>query len=130
MSSFALDISKFAKKAEGNLDTVVRKTTLEVFKRVIMRSPVDTGRFRANWIFSQGAPSSNINTSSFDKSGSATVGKVDSALPEKAAGGVYCLTNNLPYANRLEDGYSGQAPQGMVQLTVIEFEGIARANVK
>ncbi|NBT33816.1 MAG: hypothetical protein EBT13_18445 [Rhodobacteraceae bacterium] len=30
------------------------------------------------------------------------------------------IQNNLPYANRLENGWSGQAPQGMVALTVAE----------
>lgn len=35
------------------------------------------------------------------------------------------LTNNLPYIERLERGWSKQAPTGMVALTVAEFGGIA-----
>jgi len=38
---------------------------------------------------------------------------------------VIYLTNNLPYAQRLEEGYSQQAPAGMVALTIQEFQAIA-----
>jgi hypothetical protein len=37
------------------------------------------------------------------------------------AGDTIYLTNNLPYIRRLEEGYSQQAPAGMVALTVQEF---------
>jgi hypothetical protein len=45
-------------------------------------------------------------------------------LPKDAAGKVHYITNNLPYAWRLEHGHSKQAPAGMVGLTVVEFAGI------
>ena len=32
------------------------------------------------------------------------------------------IQNNLPYANRLENGWSNQAPAGMVALTIAEVE--------
>ena len=44
------------------------------------------------------------------------------------AGGVEYITNNLPYAERLEYGYSQQAPAGMVRVTAARFrELLARA---
>jgi hypothetical protein len=40
---------------------------------------------------------------------------------------VHFLTNNLPYALRLEYGWSkNQAPAGMVGLAVAEFQSIVR----
>lgn len=33
----------------------------------------------------------------------------------------FTLTNNLPYAERLEYGWSNQAPQGMVRVNVARF---------
>ena len=36
-------------------------------------------------------------------------------------GGVFFVGNNLPYAYRLETGYSKQAPSGLVGLTVLRF---------
>jgi len=46
---FAADITDWVKKEKGNLDKVVRKIVLDLGTRIIMRSPVRTGRFRANW---------------------------------------------------------------------------------
>jgi hypothetical protein len=46
------------------------------------------------------------------------------AIPPKSFGGVHYLQNNLPYAWRLETGYSKQAPAGIVGITALEFGGI------
>lgn len=123
MGTFALDLSAYATKAKGNLGLVAGKTTLEIFRRVIMRSPVDTGRFRGNWMPSEGEASSAVDPNTRDKTGSAALAKCASLIPTNR-GGVFRLTNNLPYARKLEDGYSGQAPAGMVTLTVVEIGGI------
>ena len=41
-------------------------------------------------------------------------------------GGVTFMANNLPYAHRLEfEGWSRQAPEGMVRRTVARFNQIA-----
>ena len=37
---------------------------------------------------------------------------------------VQFFTNNLPYAAALENGHSGQAPGGMVRVTVARFQQI------
>lgn len=123
--TFQLDISKFVNKAKGNADEVVRKITLDVFGRVVKRSPVKTGRFKGNWQFGDSViPSGTVET--LDKSGSATIAKVSAGIPKKAAGRVYYLVNNLAYGPDLERGRSAQAPQGMVGITVVEFEELAR----
>ena len=54
--SFALDLSKACEKAKGQTEMVARKVMLDLFSRVIMKSPVDTGRFRANWNVAIGSP--------------------------------------------------------------------------
>lgn len=123
MGSFAQDLAKFERKTLGKMDTAVRKIALELFQRVILRSPVDTGRFRANWQVQVGSiPNGTLELD--DKSGTATISKVQAAASGLVAGDVIYLGNNLPYGPRLEDGYSGQAPQGMVGLSVQEFQEI------
>lgn len=124
--TFQLDISKFVEKAKGNADEVVRKVTLDVFGRVIKRTPVDTGRLKGNWQFGDSTiPSGTVDT--LDKSGNSTTTKVAAGIPKKAAGRIYYLVNNLPYAMEIERGSSKvQAPQGMVGITVVEFEELAR----
>ena len=114
---FELQLRAFADKAKGNADAAVREVVLEVGRRLVIRSPVDTGRFRSNWFYGVDAPPSESTLGV----GSA---EVHGDIPAKAAGHVHYVVNNLPYAWRLENGYSKQAPAGMVGLTVVEFAGI------
>lgn len=121
--TFVLDIQRFVNAANGKLDLVVRKIALDLFKRVIMKSPVDTGRFKGNWQVAIGAiPSGTLELT--DKSGSATVSKVTAATLGLKAGDIITLANNLDYAMGLEMGRSKQAPVGMVRTTVLEFGGV------
>jgi len=117
--------SQWVTKTERKMDQAVRKIALEMFSRVILRSPVDTGRFRGNWQVAIGSvPSGTLDLN--DASGTATVSKATAATAGVQSGDVIYLVNNLPYAQRLEDGYSKQAPTGMVGLSVQEFQRIAR----
>jgi hypothetical protein len=118
---FRLDITRIIKKAKGRLDIVPRKITLELFSRVILRSPVDTGRFRNNWVMATGSYSTET-TEATDKSGGKAIGIVASKINSmKFDGQKIYLTNSLPYAIELERGSSKQAPQGMVRLTALEI---------
>lgn len=121
MSTFALDLERFAAKAEGNAEKVVRKIGIDLFSRTVERTPVDTGRARANWNVSIGT--ANLATSeATDKGGEATKARIRNTLHDWKQGDIY-LMNSLPYIRRLEyDGWSGQAPQGMVRITVAEFQ--------
>lgn len=120
---FSDDLAKFEAKTLPKFDLGVRKIALELFSRVILRSPVDQGRFRGNWQVSIGSiPDGTLEID--DKSGSATVSKATAATMGVKAGDVIYLANNLPYGPRLEAGYSGQAPNGMVALSVQEFQQI------
>ena len=126
MGSFALDVSKWCGKSLDRIDIVSRKIALEMFRRVILRTPVDTGRARGNWQTTIGAPA--IGTvDAKDPSGRAAIAKATAVgLTWRArTGASILLTNNLPYIERLEHGYSKQAPSGMVAITVAEFGGVA-----
>lgn len=117
MASFSIPLAQLAEKLKLDLGTVVRKSTLDVFRAVALRSPVDTGRFRANWNVSYGAP--DLATSaSVDKTRAERESGKALTLP---VGGVTYMANALPYAARLENGYSKQAPAGMVRLSALEF---------
>jgi hypothetical protein len=61
-----------------------------------------------------------------DKIGKATVAKSEAVTMGVKAGDTITLVNNLPYAQRLENGWSGQAPNGMVSLTAQEFQQVVR----
>lgn len=125
LGSFTLDIQRFVDKAKGNLDLVVRKVSLDLFKRVIMKSPVDTGRFKGNWQVAIGSiPAGVLEVN--DKDGTATISRVTAEAMNLRAGETIYLVNNLDYARALEYGHSKQAPAGMVRLSVAEYGAVVR----
>ena len=122
---FAVSVRAFAEKTGARMDTVVRKVTLELFKRVVLRSPVDTGRFRGAWeVMIGGAVVKGGTIPALDKTGASTILAAATAVRSIQAGQQATILNRLPYGPRLEDGWSKQAPAGMVALALVEFSGI------
>lgn len=118
--SFTLDIKNFVEKAKKNPETVARQVSFKLFSAVIKASPVDTGRFRMNWQTAGAvAPSGVIDGA--DKGGAAAVGDAASYIFAASDWNEFTLTNNLPYAERLEYGWSNQSPQGFVRVNVARF---------
>lgn len=128
-----VDLADLADAIGGRVEDIARNFIIELFSAVIMRSPVDTGRFRANWNVSYGSPN-YTTTDSTDANRSS--GQVESLRGARVVG-MWWLTNALPYAAVLEyglypnppkggegktaGGYSIQAPGGMIRLAVAEF---------
>lgn len=120
--SFALDVSKFVEKAKKNPEKVMRQVSIKLFSAIIKASPVDTGRFRMNWMASGGTPAAGT-TDATDKSGNIAIGNATSFVLKATDWHEFTLTNNLPYAQQLEYGHwSKQAPQGMVRINVSRFQ--------
>lgn len=121
---FAEDINRWTQHTEEKLDLAVQKIALDLFKRVILDTPVKSGRARGNWQVAIGkVPNGTLELT--DKTGQATISNATATTAGLKAGDVIYLVNNLPYIQRLEDGYSGQAPAGMVGLNVHDFHAIA-----
>jgi hypothetical protein len=122
---------RFAKridKTQGKLDIFVRRLVLDIDKRLVMKTPVDTGRAKANWNVSSGS----INTGTRMAVSSSGRGQYDNynqaeIVSIKVNGQKIYLTNSLPYIRRLEYGYSKQAPAGMVRTTLAEIQPIIKA---
>lgn len=126
MTTFALDLNKAIEKAKDQAELAVKKITLDLFKNVIMKSPVDTGRFRANWNSAIGQADYSTSEAT-DKSGAQSVNRAASTVAQyKLSESSMFLTNNLPYAGVLEFGRANgkpgsmQAPNGMVRLSMME----------
>jgi hypothetical protein len=126
-AKFRNDIARFIAKSKAAQDLFVKKVVLEIYSRVVLKSPVQTGRFRANWQIGN----SFINTSttqSRDKSGTASISRAAlEANSIRVAGQTIFISNSLPYSYRLEyEGYSKQAPLGMTRVTIAEMASILR----
>ena len=104
----------FGFKVLKDADQFTKKITGEMLQQVVVVSPVDSGAFRGNHRVGIGALDPNANkadTSNPLQKGMATI---------QSGGGlgklVY-ISNSLPYAIRLENGWSQQAPIGVYSLS-------------
>jgi hypothetical protein len=123
------DIRRLARQALEKAATAHRKIALELFTRIVMRTPVDTGRLRGNW-----QPGAGVYVmepvDSTDPGGGATIAMISQTVLGAAPFVALTLSNNLPYAGRIEYGYSKQAPAGMVRISAAEFQGIANVTIQ
>ena len=127
--SFARDLDRFRLKVDAAHSDSARGVALELFRSVIMDSPVDTGRFRGNWQASLQAPATN-ELERLDLSGGAAIGAMQGVVTGWNGTGVVFMANNLPYAQRLEYGWSKQAPQGMVRKNVARIQSIVERQAR
>ncbi|MCY1042715.1 HK97 gp10 family phage protein [Corallococcus sp. bb12-1] len=126
---FSKQVEAFAQAAKGRANEVVRKTALGILANVVTVSPVDTGRFRGNWQVGIGdRPAGTVDTE--DKDGGAVISREGAKLEGVEVGETLFITNNLPYARRLEFGHSQQAPKGMVRTTLANVREILEEAVK
>lgn len=120
--SFLGDIKKFLGDTEEETQNALQKTTVEVFRRIVLRSPVDKGTFRSNWHIGVDAPNHNTDKrkTRWDVHMDKEVGEAEFIDADSE---VY-ISNALPYAIALEEGHSRtQAPMGIVRA---EQENIAK----
>ena len=111
--SFEREVQIAIDKITDNAEQFVKFTNLEIFSAIIGDTPVDTGRARGNWQTSQDTPAGGeVGRVQKEKTGPATQ-EAETAL--LTGFGLFWLSNNLPYAERLEYGWSKQAPNGMVR---------------
>lgn len=115
--------SAFAGVVEKALTQRVRVIAMAMLNEIVLRSPVDTGRFRGNNIVSIGAPVYAVSES-LDKSGGSTIQKGLSVTTGLEPYTQVFLQNNLPYAEALEKGHSKQAPAGIYE---VSFRGVSQA---
>lgn len=115
--------SLFAGVVEEQLSQRVRVIAIAMLNEIVLRSPVDTGRFRGNNIVSVGAPV-YASTLSVDPAGAETIQNGVRAVTGLEPYTQVFIQNNLPYAGALEDGHSQQAPAGIY---AVSFNGVAEA---
>lgn len=125
MADFVLNLREAFGGVKAKVDEVFFKSVLEADARIMQRTPVDTGRLRGNWHLTEGSPAT----------GTLELGTPGNSIPPPGARILY-LVNNLPYARRIEYGFTGQdslgrsynqSGRGMVGLTVLEWPDIVKA---
>jgi hypothetical protein len=126
---------------QAKANRALRAVVVKNWGDIIKSTPVDTGRARGNWFVTQGAPSSQADSRKKKTKGPAFV---LTNTNKEMFGKKWFLTNNLPYILTLEfggygtagggenkvttQGFSKQAPAGMVRINTVKFTSqLARA---
>ncbi|WP_367604046.1 HK97 gp10 family phage protein [Pseudomonas asiatica] len=115
--------SLFAGLVEEALTQRVRVIALAMLNEIVLRSPVDTGRFRGNNIVSVGSPvyTSSVNV---DPTGSETIQQGVRVMTGLEPYTQVFIQNNLVYSVELERGHSKQAPSGVYE---VSFHSVSQA---
>lgn len=119
MSSWNPPLGSIVAVVKNSAYTTVRGGLFKLTTRIIERSPVLTGRFKANWNVSYRTPDFSTTSSTDAGRSHAQARKI---LNMPIVGGNIHIVNALPYADALEFGYSKKAPSGMVRVSLAEFE--------
>jgi len=104
-----------------------KKFALTTVAELAYKTPVDTSQALSNWTVTIESPATGkhgphfggIGGSSYRASAAETVALAKKALEAKKPGQAIWITNNQPYINRLNDGYSAQAPAGFIEAAIL-----------
>ena len=141
--SFAIDVAKFAAKVCKSVPDTMRGIALDLFESTIKDTPSEQGTARGNWQTSIGSPKTGVTARTGD---SGSIAELKSVLPRFGNDNTIYLANNLPYIWTLEyggygrgdgatnkttrDGYSIQAPYGMVRVNAARIQSIVAKAVR
>lgn len=124
LKTFSRRIRMRAGKISKNTDGLVKKVILAVDQGVVIATPVDTGRARANWRPSIGAPITQTLPQPPNKgAGLRSALEAGEEVAGRYKGGMNSptvhITNSLPYIQYLNDGSSKQAPRNFVSTAIL-----------
>ena len=103
---------EFAVQVVSDSETHVKNIVMDTVQSLVVSSPVDTGAYRASHIVSIGSADMGVRGPETNANQDAAIQAVKIKL-----GNLVYIQNNLPYAERLENGWSDQAPQGIYSTT-------------
>jgi hypothetical protein len=122
-TGFANALRDLANTVSTRANEVIRKACIDLYTKIVMRTPVDTGRARASWQISTSGVGSNV------WEGGASASEIASNINQNVSdfrveinADTVTIYNNLEYISFLENGHSQQAPTGMVAVSLAEFE--------
>jgi hypothetical protein len=111
--SIRKDIKDVVEQTQKNLG-------IKILIPLIIQTPVDTGRAKANWIVTQNLSTDDVIDAP-SSAGTAQTSALVEGTKEIQKTTAYSRTfiqNNLPYINALNDGHSQQAPSKYVDIIV------------
>ena len=105
--------SAFTAEIIEGIEQEQQDAATKILRRVIVTSPVDSGLFKSNWQVGLKTKKEGTVSNQGD-----ALGKGISVIKSNKGLGSIWISNNLPYAERLNNGWSTQAPAGFVQAAI------------
>lgn len=106
----------FGVKALKDADKLTKRIAGEMLQQVVVATPVDTGQARGNWRVSVGMVDKKTDQTE-DKSGQGSISKGIATIQSGGGiGKVVYISNSLKYIEKLNDGWSMQAPKNFMQI--------------
>lgn len=138
LEGFTADLRRFQTViVPSTLIAFQKLLALELYKRIMQKTPVDKGTLRGSWTVSIGTPSDNnkgkqTSAANSQEMTAAEAGHLEGALSQMAEmklGNVVWINNSMPYVGVIEfDGHSQEkAPRGMVNISIQELKTWLRA---
>lgn len=100
-----------------------RELMINIDRRMVMETPVDTGAARRNWLASVDQPDNSIIDEDNVDLSTAAMQAIEQGASTFGGAKTYdrlYLQNSLPYIQRLNEGWSRQAPTGFVDKIIAE----------
>lgn len=135
-----MDLNKYCKDKEVEIKDVRKTYAFALYTSIVKKTPVDTGRARGNWNITVGHDDTTASTRTKPQ-----FKNVDE-VPKVEGDETIYISNNLPYITKLEyggypknpkggsgktvNGYSKQAPEGMVGVALANNENIFNSAVR
>jgi len=141
---FNKHVRSFLKKSGVDVGVGIRKFAFDLLRKIVMKTPVDTGRARAAWLVSleklgEGRLGTvTIPLKPIKKGGKVkrrkgvsasgiALGRTEGTLIDHTKGTFkekfVIIVNSVDYIVFLEYGWSQQAPYGMVRISMREMRG-------
>jgi len=125
--SLLSDIQRFNVKAKKRMEAAPRKVGFELWKRITMRMPVDTGRAKANTHLGMVSKPTHVDDTAKDDTpvksiGQGNINRAMSLINTYSLGDTIWIANNVKYIGKLEFEFtSKQAPQGMFRISIADI---------
>ncbi|MCH7394186.1 HK97 gp10 family phage protein [Acinetobacter dispersus] len=104
--------TEFAVQIASDSEAHVKNIVMDTVQSLVVSSPVDTGAYRSSHIVSIDSVDMGLRGPEANANQDAAIQSVKIKL-----GNLIYIQNNQPYAERLENGWSDQAPQGIYSTT-------------
>lgn len=141
MAGWSIDMNKYTDSVKAKIKKVRVNYAFALYSSIVKKTPVDTGRARANWNIAVGKDDTSVS----DRTMKQGLKYKESSINPAGDESIF-ISNNLPYITTLEyggypnppksksgktvNGFSKKAPNGMVGITLANKENIFKAAVR